>query len=188
MAELARNSRVMKKVQAEIRNHVGKKKMVDETDIDNLHYFKMVVKETFRLHPPSVMLIPHLTMKHCKIGGYDISPNTRIHVNAWALGRDPKAWKNPEEFYPERFVDSDIDFRGQHYGFVPFGAGRRICPGLTLGATSVEFILSNLLYCFDWELPSGMKNEDISIEEEVGLTVHKKIPLLLVPIKYNWQE
>ncbi|KAM7501715.1 hypothetical protein LguiB_000619 [Lonicera macranthoides] len=188
MTELARNPRVMRKVQTEIRNSVGKRAGVDEAEVEKFEYLKMVVKETFRLHPPATLLIPRETMRHCKIGGYDIYPKTRILVNVWAIGRDPKTWKNPEEFYPERFEDNDIDFRGQNFELVPFGAGRRICPGLTMGATAVEYTLANLLHCFDWELPAGTKTEDISIEEEAGLTVHKKFPLYLVPVKYTFEE
>jgi cytochrome P450 len=185
MTELIRNPRVMKKVQTEIRSIIGKKKRVDETEVEKMNYLKMVVKETFRLHPPATLLIPRETMRHCKIGGYDVQPKTRIFVNVWSIGRDPKIWKNPEEFYPERFQNGDIDFRGQNFELLPFGAGRRICPGLHMGATAVEYTLANLLYHFNWELPDGMKKEAISVEEEVGLTVHKKIPLCLVPVKYE---
>ncbi|KAK3011537.1 hypothetical protein RJ639_011577, partial [Escallonia herrerae] len=181
MTELARNPRVMKKVQAEIRSSIGKKPKVDEAEVEKLKYLKMVVKETFRLHPPATLLLPRETRGHCKIGRYDIYPKTRILVNAWAIGRDPKVWKNPDNFYPERFAETEIDFRGQHFELLPFGAGRRICPGLMMGATAVEFALANLLHCFDWEFPCGMKREDISVEAEFGLTVHKKFPLFLVP-------
>lgn len=188
MTELAKNPRVMRKVQAEIRNYVGKRPGVDEPELEKFKYLKMAVKETFRLHPPATLLIPRETMQHCKIGGYDVYPKTRILVNVWAIGRDPKTWKNPDEFYPDRFKDNDIDFKGQNFELIPFGAGRRICPGLTMGATTVEYTLANLLHCFDWELPAGTKMEDISIEEEAGLTVHKKFPLYLVPIKYTFEE
>ncbi|KAK4483057.1 hypothetical protein RD792_010233 [Penstemon davidsonii] len=187
MTELARNPRVMKKVQAEIRKVVGKKPKVSENDIPNLKYLKLVVKETFRLHPPATLLLPRESMQHCKIGGYDVPANTRIHVNAWAIGRDPDTWKDPDEFNPDRFEESEVDFRGGHYELIPFGAGRRICPGLMMGTTAIEFTLANLLHCFDWEVPNGVKREDIGVEEEAGLTVHKKYPLHLVPINYNWR-
>ncbi|XVF14554.1 hypothetical protein REPUB_Repub09cG0071400 [Reevesia pubescens] len=188
MSELIKNPRVTKKVQNEIRSTIGKKAKVDGESVANLKYLKMVVKETFRLHPPATLLIPRETMRHCKIGGYDIFPQTRILVNAWAIGRDPVSWENPEEFYPERFEDKDTDFRGAHFELVPFGAGRRICPGLAMATTNIEFTLANLLYCFDWEVPSGIKREDISMEEEGGLTFHRKTPLSLIPIRYNSQE
>ncbi|KAI3450227.1 hypothetical protein Pfo_006892 [Paulownia fortunei] len=187
MTELTRKPRVMKKAQAEIRSCVGRKPKVSEHEIGKLKYLNMVMKETFRLHPPATLLLPRESMHHCQIGGYDVPANTRIHVNAWAIGRDPKTWKNPDEFYPERFEENDVDFRGQHYELIPFGAGRRICPGLMMGSTTIEITLANLLHCFDWELPDGMKIEDISVEEEAGLTVHKKYPLHLVPVKYDWR-
>ncbi|KAL2470882.1 Cytochrome [Abeliophyllum distichum] len=188
MTELARNPRVMKKAQVEIRSCVRRKPRVSENEIPKLKYLKNVVKETFRLHPPVTLLLPRESMRPCKIGGYDIPAKTRIHVNAWAIGRDPETWKNPEEFYPERFEDNDVDFRGNHYELIPFGAGRRICPGLTMGSTAIEFTLANLLHCFDWGLPDGMQTEDISVEEEAGLTVNKKYSLYLVPIKYDWRQ
>ncbi|KAF2307067.1 hypothetical protein GH714_024675 [Hevea brasiliensis] len=109
-----------------------------------------------------------------------------IQVNAWAIGRDPQCWKDPEHFFPERFADSSIDFKGQNFEFLPFGAGRKICPGIHKGTTTVETVLANLLYCFDWKLPNGMQKEDIDMEEQAGvsLTVSKKTPLSLVPAKY----
>ncbi|TXG46898.1 hypothetical protein EZV62_026192 [Acer yangbiense] len=189
MTELMKNPRVIKKLQAEIRSSVGNinKPLVEETVCENLKYLKMVFKETLRLHPPVVLMIPHLAQKHIQIGGYDVYPNTRIQVNVFAIGRDPEIWKNPEEFYPERFENEaiGIDFGGQYFELLPFGSGRRICPGIKLATAAFEFVLANLLYHFDWKLPDGMETEDLSMEEELGLTVHKKIPLCLVPIKYN---
>ncbi|KAL5757120.1 hypothetical protein ACOSQ2_021866 [Xanthoceras sorbifolium] len=190
ITELMKNPRVMKKLQDEIRRFVGKinTPLAEETVCENIKYLKMVLKETLRLHPPAVLLIPHLAQQHMKIGGYDVYPNTRIQVNVFAIGRDPNSWKNPEEFYPERFENEAIDFRGQNFELLPFGGGRRICPGITMATATSEFVLGNLLYHFDWKLPDGMETQDISMEEEVGLVAHKKIPLCLVPIKYNWQE
>nr|AQY76215.1 cytochrome P450 [Thapsia garganica] len=187
MSELAKSPRVMRKVQAEIREIIGNKSQVDESEIEKLKYFKMVVKETLRLHPPVPLLLPRESMQFCKIGEYNVYPKTRIFVNAWAIGRDINTWYKQEEFYPERFEDSESDFKGQNYEFIPFGAGRRMCPAMTMGLASVESILANMLHCFDWQLPSGMKPEDINMEEEVGLTVNKKFPLELVPIKHEIQ-
>ncbi|OAY57928.1 cytochrome P450 71B34 [Manihot esculenta] len=183
MAELARHPRIMKKAQEEIRGCIGKKRKVSESDIDKLVYLKMIVKETMRLHPPSTLLIPRETMSKFSINGYEIEPKTRIQVNVWAIGRDPKIWRNPEEFYPERFVDNHIDFRGQNYELLPFGGGRRGCPAISMGITMVELALANLLFWFDWKLPFNTKEEDINMEEKVGLTTYKKTALLLVPIK-----
>ncbi|KAJ7946102.1 Cytochrome P450 [Quillaja saponaria] len=184
MAELIRNPRAMKKSQEEIRNCVGNKGEVDEGDIEQLKYLKMVVKETLRLHPPAPLLVPREAMSHFKINGYDTYPKTQVHVNAWAIQRDPDIWTSPEEFVPERFEDESIDFNGQNYELLPFGSGRRGCPGVYMGLSTVELALANLLYCFDWKLPNGLKEEDVNMEEEAGITVYKKLPLNLVPVKY----
>ncbi|OVA18879.1 Cytochrome P450 [Macleaya cordata] len=133
MTELVRNPEVMKKVQEEIRSYVGKKGKVEEADLDQLQYLKMVVKETLRLHPPLPLLIPRESMQHSKINGYDIHPKTRVLINVWAIGRNPDYWEKPDEFYPERFIDSSTDFRGQNFEFLPFGGGRRGCPGINMG-------------------------------------------------------
>ncbi|KAK3005246.1 hypothetical protein RJ639_017012 [Escallonia herrerae] len=186
MAELAKKPRVMKKVQGEIRSCVGKKGKVSETDIEQLQFLKMVVKETLRLHPPGTLLIPRETISHFKLNGYDIDPKTRLQVNVWAIGRDPSNWKDPEEFLPERFSDSSVDFKGQNFELLPFGAGRRGCPGIYMGIAMVELTLANLLYSFDWKLPSGMKEQDIDMEEAAGQTVYKKSALSLVPIIHQW--
>ncbi|XP_052207760.1 cytochrome P450 71B10-like isoform X2 [Diospyros lotus] len=188
MAELSKNPRAMKKAQAQIRSCIGRKPKVDEAELDKLTYLKLVVKETFRLHPPASLLLPRETIRQCQIGGYSINPKTRILVNAWAIGRDPKIWTDPEEFIPERFENSPIDFKGHNFELLPFGSGRRMCPGINMATVSVEFTLANLLHCFNWKLPDGMKEEELSMEEEFGLNIRKKVPLLLVPVNYNWQE
>lgn len=184
MAELAKKPKLMKKAQQEIRKHVGSKGKLSDSDTEELPYLKMVVKETLRLHPPAPLLLPRETMSHFQIQGYDFWPKTVVQVNAWAIGRDPTSWKDPEEFIPERFAERCVDYRGQHFEFLAFGAGRRICPALNMGAKTVEFALANLLYHFDWKLPEGMKEEDLDMEEISGLslTIYKKLPLKLVPV------
>ncbi|XP_015088335.1 cytochrome P450 83B1-like [Solanum pennellii] len=184
MTALMKNPKAMKKVQQEIRKSIGNKGIVNEDDIQNLPYFKAVIKEAFRLYPPAPLLIPRETMKKSTLEGYEIQPGTIVHVNAWAIARDSDIWENSEEFIPERFFNSDIDFKGQDFEFIPFGAGRRGCPGITLGVASMELALSNLLYSFDWELPYGMKKEDIDTDVKPGLTIHKKNDLCLVPKCY----
>ncbi|KAE8716159.1 putative Cytochrome P450, family 71, subfamily B, polypeptide 10 [Hibiscus syriacus] len=167
------------------RRH-GNKGRVPEADLDQLQYLKMIIKETLRLHPPAPMLIAREAISHFKINGYDIHPKTLIQVNAWALARDPKNWKNPEEFSPDRFIDNAMDFKGQSFQLLPFGSGRRGCPRIYMGTVTSELLLANLLYCFDWALPAGTKQMDVNMEEQIGqcLTLNKKTPLLLVPIKY----
>ncbi|XP_022775608.1 cytochrome P450 71B36-like [Durio zibethinus] len=188
MTELARKPIVMKKAQCEIRRCVGKKEKLTENDVSQLPYLKMIVKETLRLHPPAALLLPRETVSQFKIGDYDVFPKTRIAVNVWAIGRDPDIWKNPEEFFPERFIDNPIDFQGQHFELLPFGAGRRICPGMNMGMAMIELALANLLHFFDWKLPSGMKEMDIDMEEMASITVGKTSALKLMPINYNISE
>ncbi|XP_004247901.2 5-OH-xanthotoxin synthase [Solanum lycopersicum] len=184
MTALISKPNAMKKVQAEIREMVGKKSIVNEDDIRNLPYFKAVIKETFRLYPPGPLLIARETMQNSILEGYEIKAKTIVHVNIWAIARDPEIWENPEEFIPERFLNSDIDLKGQNFELIPFGAGRRGCPAVALGVATVELVLSNLLYAFDWELPCGMNKDDIDTNVLPGLTRHKKQPLCLVPRNY----
>ncbi|KAF7102537.1 hypothetical protein CFC21_103654 [Triticum aestivum] len=183
MSELMRNPRVMRKAQSEVRAAVRSKSRVDEEDAQGLKYLKMIVKENFRLHPPGTLLIPRETMHSCEIAGYSVPAGTRIHVNVWAMGRDPDIWDRPEEFFPERFEDAHVDFRGLHFELLPFGSGRRACPAIAMGVANVEVVLANLLYCFDWELPKGMKEDDIDMEETGQLVFRKKVALELVPVK-----
>ncbi|EEF39162.1 cytochrome P450, putative [Ricinus communis] len=185
MAELIKNPRVMKKAQEEVRNCIGCERRVSENKIKKLEYLKMVLKEALRLHPPGPLLAPRETTSQFSINGYDIYPKTRIQVNVSAIGRDPRIWKDPENFYPERFIDSPINYKGMNYELLPFGSGRRGCPGITMGMAIVELALANLLFCFDWDLPCNMKVEDINMEEAAGMSIHKKEPLLLLPIAYE---
>lgn len=169
----------MKKAQEEVRNLYGNKEFIDEEDIQKLKYLKAVIKETFRLYP-TAPLLPRETNKSFIVDGYEIQPKTLVYVNTWAIHRDPEAWKDPDEFYPERFLNNDIDFKGRDFELIPFGAGRRICPGLPMGIATVELIIANLLNSFDWELPIGMAPEDIDVEALPGLAVQKKNHLCLV--------
>ncbi|CAG7867142.1 unnamed protein product [Brassica rapa] len=128
-----------------------------------------MVKEIFRLHPAAPLLLPRETMSHIKIQGYDIPKKTQILINAYAIARDPNVWKNPDEFDPDRFVDSSIDYRGLNFELSPFGSGRRICPGMAMGIVIVEFGLLNLLYFFDWGLPEKEAAKKITTGDEVAL-------------------
>lgn len=184
MTELMRHPRVMAKVQGEIRGALKGKTRLEESDVQELNYMKLVIKETMRLHPP-VPIIPRQCREECKIGGYSIPLKTRLIINVWSLGRDPKYWKDPDTFLPERFEDNSPDLLGHDFEFLPFGSGRRICPGLNFGLANVQFPLAQLLYNFDWKLPNGMKPTDVDMGELDGLAVGRKTPLLLVPIPYN---
>ncbi|XP_057781281.1 6,7,8-trihydroxycoumarin synthase-like [Salvia miltiorrhiza] len=185
MTTLIKAPNIMKKLQDEIRSSIGKKGKVDEDDLPKLPYLKAVIKESFRLYPSAPLLIPRETIKKSILDGYEIHPKTIVYVNAWAISRDPEYWENPDEFIPERFLNSNIDLKGKDFEFIPFGSGRRICPGMVMGLANVELIVANLLYCFDWELPLGIRPEDVDTAPLPGLAVAKKNALLLVPHKYG---
>ncbi|KAK8992117.1 hypothetical protein V6N11_045009 [Hibiscus sabdariffa] len=184
MAELLKHPNIMRRVQQEVRNLVGNKSKVDPEDIRKMEYLKCVVKETLRLHPPGVFL-PRKTTTSVKLGGFDIPSNTSVLINEWAIHRDPKWWEKPEEFIPERFEKSSIDFQGQDFHYIPFGIGRRGCPGMSFGVASVEHVMANLLYWFDWKLPAGETAEKLDMSELYGLRVSKKTPLHALAIPHS---
>ncbi|XP_071728243.1 6,7,8-trihydroxycoumarin synthase-like [Rutidosis leptorrhynchoides] len=184
MTSLIKNPQIMKKTQDEVRNVVGKKGEVNEDDLRKLTYLKTVTKEIMRLYPPAPLLVPRETNKDTILHGYEIKQKTMVHVNAWAIGRDPELWENPEEFLPERFLGSEVDFRGNDFELIPFGGGRRICPGISMGVLMAELLLANLVYLFDWSLLDGVKIEDIDYEVMPGLTMHKKNDLCLLAHVY----
>ena len=185
MAEMIKNPRAMNKAQLEVREVFDMKGMVDEICIDQLKYLKSVVKETLRLHPPAPLILPRECAQACEINGFHIPVKTKVFINVWAIARDPNYWSEPERFYPERFIDSSIDFKGCNFEYIPFGAGRRICPGSTFGLKNVELALAFLLYHFDWKLPNGMKNEDLDMTEQSGVTVTRKADLFLIHITFR---
>ncbi|XP_050216231.1 desmethyl-deoxy-podophyllotoxin synthase-like [Mercurialis annua] len=184
MSEMLRNPKVMKKAQDEVRKVIGGKGNVDETDLHELHYLKLAIKETLRLHPPSPLRTRECREK-CEINGYDIPAKSKIIINAWAMGRDPNYWTDAETFYPERFLDSSIDYKGNNFEFIPFGAGRRICPGISFGMANVELPLAQFLYHFDWKLTDGLKPETLDMTEAFGATVRRKNDLHLIAIPHH---
>lgn len=184
MSELIKNPRVMNKVQDEVRQVYGNTECVDETKIHKLKYLKLVLKEVLRLHPPGPLLLPRESREVAEINGYTIPAKTRIHINAFAIGRDPNYWKEPERFYPERFVDSSIDYIGQDFEYIPFGSGRRICPGISYGIAVIELAIANLLYHFDWKMPGNKDPNDLDMIEEFSLSAKRKNDLCLVPMPY----
>ncbi|XP_051113979.1 cytochrome P450 83B1-like [Andrographis paniculata] len=181
MTALMKTPEVMKKLQKDVRDIAGEKGYVNEDDIPKLLYLKVVIKETLRLYPPTPLLLPRETLDECTIQGYAIRPKTMVHINAWSVARDPEYWDRPDEFIPERFFDTSVDVMGQDYQVLPFGSGRRGCPGIVMGLANVEIVLANLVCSFDWELPVGVSKEDIDTDVAPGLTMHKKNPLRLVP-------
>ncbi|XP_054790810.1 cytochrome P450 71D10-like [Prosopis cineraria] len=185
MSELLRDQKRMKKAQEEVRRVYGDKGYVDESKLDHLNYLGAIIKETLRIHPPLPLLVPRENSQGCEIHGYEIPHKTKVMVNVWAIGRDPKYWKEPEKFQPERFMNSSIDYRGTNFEYIPFGAGRRICPGVTFASVVIELVLANLLYHFDWKLPNDMKREEIDMTESFGATVRRKNGLCVVPVNYH---
>ncbi|XP_065849692.1 cytochrome P450 726A27-like [Euphorbia lathyris] len=184
IAELMKNPEVMRKAQEEVRRVFGEKGKAEESRIKELKYLKLVIKETLRLHTP-ITFIFRQCKERTKVMGYDIRPKTTILVNAWAIGRDPIVWNEPEKFYPERFEDSQIDYRGGNMELIPLGAGKRICPAITLAITYVELLLANLLYHFDWKLPDGVTPANLDMTEIFHGTLKRKEDLNMIPIPFS---
>ncbi|KAL5544746.1 hypothetical protein UlMin_008530 [Ulmus minor] len=182
-SELLRNPRVMKNLQQELESVVGLDRMVEERDLRQLSYLDMVVKESFRLHPVAPLLVPRESTEDITIEGFFIPKKSRIIVNTWTIGRDPNVWsENVEEFYPERFIGGDIDeLKGKDFRLLPFGSGRRGCPGIQMGLVAVRFALAQLVHCFNWELPSDMQPKDLDMTESFGLSVGRANNLFAKP-------
>ncbi|KAK2992326.1 hypothetical protein RJ640_020319 [Escallonia rubra] len=182
LALLLNNNHVLKKAQAELDIHVGRKRQVQESDLKNLVYLQAIVKEALRLYPPTALMPARESMEDCVVGGYNIPKGTRLVVNLWKIHRDPSVWPDPSEFRPERFLTShkDVDVRGQHFELIPFGSGRRICPGISLGLRVVHFTLASLIHGFEIKKPS---DEPVDMTGSFGLTNMKATPLhaLLAP-------
>ncbi|KAJ9563656.1 hypothetical protein OSB04_008816 [Centaurea solstitialis] len=184
MAELVRNPKKMAKTRSELEEFAGKDGMIiEESDIGKLPYLEAVIKETLRLHPPTPFLLPHKALCDVEIGGFVVPKDAQIQCNVWAIGRDPAVWSDPHEFMPERFLDIDIDYRGRYFELIPFGSGRRICPGLPLAHRMLHLMLASLIQKFDWELEGGTRPEDMDMSERFGITLHKNVPLVAIPIK-----
>ncbi|KAF7819855.1 cytochrome P450 CYP736A12-like [Senna tora] len=185
LSELLRHPRVMKTLQDELDTVIGMNKMVKENDLPKLSYLEMVIKETLRLYPAGAF-VPRESTKDVMVdgcGGYYIKKGTRVLINLWAIGRDPKVWSDDAEmFCPERFKDKDMDFRGLEYcEFIPFGLGRRGCPGMHLGLITVKIVLAQLIHSFNWELPWGLSPNELDMSERFGLSLPRAKNLLAVP-------
>ncbi|KAI3691678.1 hypothetical protein L6452_31480 [Arctium lappa] len=179
MAEILYNPRVMTKVQEELTDVVGMNNIVEESHLSKLTYLDAVIKETFRLHPAFPLLVHRCPDESCMVGGYTIPKGTIVFMNAWAIHRDPKNWTNPLEFNPERFLDTKWDYKGNSFKFLPFGSGRRICPGAPLGEKMLMNLVASFLHSFDWSLP---KDEDFDLSEKFGgLVMKKRKPLIAIP-------
>ncbi|CAM0943197.1 unnamed protein product [Alopecurus aequalis] len=181
MSELVRHPEVMAKAQAEIQKVLGQDQdVITHRGLAELQYLRMVIKEVLRLHP-SAPIFPRMTREDCKILGYDMLKGTIVLVNIFSVSRDPKYWKNPEEFVPERF-ENGTDYSGTNFEFTPFGAGRRQCPGMIFATSTLEIALANLIYHFDWVLPGRASPESLDMSEKFGMTVGRKYELELIAI------
>ncbi|KAI4365432.1 hypothetical protein MLD38_021416 [Melastoma candidum] len=182
MMELLCSPEKLHNVQSELRDTINRGNLVEESDLPRLPYLKAVIKETFRLHPPVPLLLPRIAGEEKLVGEYAIPKGVQVLVNVWGMGRDPRVWgENAGEFIPERFLESQVDVRGQDFELLPFGAGRRICPGMPLAIRMVHLMLGSLLRNFDWKFEEGINRENIDMDERFGITVQKAQPLKAVP-------
>ncbi|KAI3763018.1 hypothetical protein L1987_53465 [Smallanthus sonchifolius] len=171
---LLNNPHVLKKAQNEIDLRVGTHRLVDESNIADLPYLRCIINETMRLYPPGPLLVPHESSKDCVVAGYNIPRGTMLLVNQWAIHHDPKLWIDPERFNPERFAGLE----GTRDGFklMPFGSGRRVCPGEGLALRVLGSTLGLLIQCFEWE---RMSEDMIDMTEAHGISLPKLKPLVV---------
>uniref|UniRef100_A0A0D6QTH2 Uncharacterized protein n=1 Tax=Araucaria cunninghamii TaxID=56994 RepID=A0A0D6QTH2_ARACU len=176
LASLLQNPEILKKAHQELDAHIGRHRVIEESDLHKLRYLQAIVKETLRLYPAGPLLVPHESTEACTIGGFHVPAGTRLMVNAWAIHRDPAVWERPTEFDPERFLKSEreIDVKGQDFELIPFGSGRRMCPGMSLALCMVSYTLGRLLQSFEWSVPAATT---IDMREGLGLTMPKAVPL-----------
>jgi cytochrome P450 len=182
MAELLQNPKKLKKARKELQQVINKDEDPKDLDINKLPYLQAVVKETLRLHPSTPILV-HKSISDVDLCGFRVPKDTQVLVNVWSMGRDSSIWTDPNVFLPERFLECGEVFRGEDFGFIPFGAGRRMCPGVPFAHRVVHTMLATLLYHFDWKLPNGEKIEDMDMTEKFGITLHKVKHLMIIPIK-----
>ena len=179
LSALIHHPDILRKAQQEIYSQFGHGRIMEESDLHKLKYLEAIVKETLRLYPPTPFLLPHESSEACTVGGYRVDPGMQLLVNVWAIQRDPALWERRTEFDPKRFLKSgrEIDVKGHDFGLIPFGSGRRICPGLSLGLIVVSQTLGRLLQSFDWISPQGTQ---IDMTEGLGITTPKSVPLEVV--------
>ncbi|KHG25715.1 7-ethoxycoumarin O-deethylase [Gossypium arboreum] len=182
MAELLQNPQVLLKAKKELNQAIEKGKPIEESDINHLPYLQAIIKETFRMHPVVPLLLPRRAGSDAELCGFKVPKGSQVLVNVWAIGRDPSIWKNPNSFMPERFLGSEIDVKGRDFGLIPFGAGRRICPGLPLANRMLHLMLGSLINSFDWKLEGGISPNEINMEEKLAITVQMAEPLQAIPV------
>lgn len=185
IAELIRHPKILAQVQEELDRVVGRDRLVSDLDLPQLTYLQAVVKETFRLHPSTPLSLPRIAAEDCEINGYHIAKGSTLLVNVWAISRDPAEWTDPLEFRPERFLPggekAHVDIRGNDFEVIPFGAGRRICAGMSLGLRMVQLLTATLAHAFNWSLPTGLVPDKLNMDEAYGLTLQRAAPLMVHP-------
>ncbi|KAI3817961.1 hypothetical protein L1987_11763 [Smallanthus sonchifolius] len=179
MSELVRHKEVRSKIEEEIKKEINSHETTN-FQLSKLTYLQACIKETFRLHPPVPLLLPHKAVETCEVMNYTIPKDTMIFVNVWAIGHDAKIWDEPLSFKPERFMDSRLDFKGQDFELIPFGSGRRMCPGSPSGVSSLESILASLIREFDWALPNGDDPSKLDMNDKFGIATKRSKPLKLI--------
>ncbi|XP_060193692.1 geraniol 8-hydroxylase-like [Lycium barbarum] len=182
MAEILKAPKIMKIAQAELAEVIGEGKAIDEADVARLPYLQCIIKEAFRLHPPAPFLVPRKVEQDVEVCGYTVPKGSKVLTNVWAIGRDPTLWEDPLIFNPDRFKDSKLDVRGRDFELIPFGAGRRICPGLPLAIRMVPVMLGTLLNTFKWKIEGDIAPKDLDMQEKFGLTLAKLRPLRAIPL------
>lgn len=176
MAELLKNKEAMAKLREELEGEMNSNS-IKESNLSKLPYLNACIKETLRLHPP-IAFLPHSANSTCEVMNYTIPKNSLVMVNLWAMGHDPTIWDDPLSFMPERFLNSNLEFKGQHFEFLPFGGGRRMCPGLPYAHRQLQLILASLICYFKWSLPN---DRQIDMDEKYAVPLQMKKPLLLIP-------
>ncbi|KAL0449745.1 UNVERIFIED_CONTAM: Protopine 6-monooxygenase [Sesamum latifolium] len=173
---LLNNQHTLKRAQEELDKHIGRGRLVKESDLEKLVYIKAIIKETLRVQPTAPLLPPRESVEDCTVAGYHIPAGTRLIVNTWKLHRDPRVWDDPLEFRPERFLvkHKEVDVQGKHYELLPFGGGRRICPGISFALRVAELALASFLHGFEIE---KFLDEAIDMTGSLGSTNMKATPL-----------
>ncbi|KAF7811078.1 cytochrome P450 89A2-like [Senna tora] len=179
MANLVKYPHIQEKVVEEIREVMGErddKEVVKEEDLNKIPYLKAVILEGLRRHPPAHFVVPHAVSEDVVLNGYLVPKKGRINFMVAEMGWDPKVWENPMEFKPERFLkdEEEFDITGsKEIKMMPFGAGRRMCPGHNLAMLHLEYFVANLVWNFEWKAANG----DVDLSEKQALTVVMKNPL-----------
>lgn len=160
IAQLIDNPEVQEKLYREVKASVGDRK-VDEKDVDKMPYLQAVVKELLRKHPPTYFSLTHAVTEPTTLAGYDIPTGVNVELYLPAISEDPKLWSDPEKFNPDRFVSGgeEADITGvTGIKMMPFGVGRRICPGLGMATVHVHLMLARMVQEFEWSAyPAGEK-------------------------------